>query len=475
MKLKPAYPSQQPGRFNCLPVPILQKAVNEAQNNTQAPVGLVLFGALAAAAMATQGLADVELPSGAVVPLSLMLMALAKSGERKSTIEGIFLKAIRLFEEAQQKEYTRRLAEWEESLQIWNVRRSALEKAVQRKTLKGEPVGEDEEALRHHLRSKPVRPARFKMLYEDATAPALFLGLHRDFPYAGLFSSEGATILNGSAFNDLSKQNTIWSGDPVTIDRASAPSFRLAGVRLTNSLMVQPSAVEAYQQVAGDRVRGSGLWARFLVCNPGTTQGTRFVANGTSSWEHCERFGVQIRALLERNLPALGALERTREILRFSPEASARWLDYYNYVESQVAPGGCYFHAGDHASKLPENVGRVAAVLHCFEGFEGEISLATLEAAIQICDAASADFLSIFVPPPQEQQDAWLLTEYLGRLRAQGLQTIPKNHVRQYGPNVLRNKDRLDCAIAMLCAQRLISLFQVKKTILINLYPPPMY
>lgn len=330
----------------------------------------------------------------------------------------------------------------------------------------------NDQALRLHLRAKPLVPTKFKLLYEHATSQALFQGLYRDFPSAGLISSEGAAILNGAAFNDLPKQNALYSGDSVTIDRVTAPSFVLTNVRLSVFMMVQPSAIEAHQQARGNETRGSGLWARFLVNIAGSTQGTRFVSNGTVSTVHCGIFNDRTRALLNQTVQTLAAPEFTREILKFSPEACHRYHELSNWVESQIALGGRYFDAGDHASKLMENVGRVAAVLHHFEGFEGPISHGTLNAASEICDAASWDFARLFVPPPQEQQDAMLLADYFNHLRGAGWQGIAKNRVRQYGPNVLRNKDRLDCAITTLCSQGLICLYQVKKTIVINLYPP---
>ena len=65
----------------------------------------------------------------------------------------------------------------------------------------------------------PAKPKEFKVLYEDSTSEALFHGMYENLSTAGLISSEGAGVLEGRAFNDLSKQNAIWSGDSITIDR----------------------------------------------------------------------------------------------------------------------------------------------------------------------------------------------------------------------------------------------------------------
>src|SRR5690606_19586307 len=63
--------------------------------------------------------------------------------------------------------------------------------------------------LQEFERSKPVPPVNYNLIYEDSTSQALFNGLAHGYPYAGLVSSEGKEILNGRAFNDLAKQNSI--------------------------------------------------------------------------------------------------------------------------------------------------------------------------------------------------------------------------------------------------------------------------
>lgn len=87
------YPRRIPGS-------LLRQAVDEVENNIQAPKPLILFGALTAISVATQGVFDVQKPNGQIVPISLMLLSIADSGERKSTVEDRFLKVIREFQTA---------------------------------------------------------------------------------------------------------------------------------------------------------------------------------------------------------------------------------------------------------------------------------------------------------------------------------------------------------------------------------------
>ena len=90
----PPLPGREGFFPNYMPLPLLSAAVDEAQNNIKAPRPLIFSTALAAIAVAIQGLFDVRKPNGQRVPLSLMLLTIANSGERKSTVENVFLGAI---------------------------------------------------------------------------------------------------------------------------------------------------------------------------------------------------------------------------------------------------------------------------------------------------------------------------------------------------------------------------------------------
>lgn len=457
--------------FSCMPVPIIQAALNQSRAASLAPPGMILVCALAAAAIASQGLADVQLPIGSVRPLSLLCLIEADSGERKSVVFNHFFRSIQELEERFENECNAKSATYEEDLKIWSLKFGAIEKTIRRQTIKGESTAESEKALRQLSSEKPRPPKRVKIVYEDATSPALFHGMHEDLPFAALCSSEGISILNSAAFNDVAKQNAIWSGDSITIDRVSAPSFRLSNMRLTILMMLQPIALQTFQNTKGGETRGSGLWARFVVCRPGSTQGTRFITDGTISTEHIKRFQDRVEELLTNAIQNHTESNGERTILKFSAEAEKRWFECFNWVESQIAPNGIYFEARDHASKLMENIGRVAGILHVFEGFSGPISLETLNVAIFICEKSSNDFLSLFVPPAQEELDAMLLLEFLNKKRMAGYKYLRKNEVRLYGPNSLRNAERLGHAVSTLCQRGNISLYKSGRTTFINLCP----
>lgn len=454
-----------------LPTKLFQEAVNEAANNTQAPPGMALMVALAAVSLATQGLVDVKMPVGKVVALALMILVIASSGERKTALEAIFFRMLRDIEALHRKKYEEEYAVYKRIYETWKVQLDVKKKKLKKKIEKDENSEQEAETLRLHLEHEPVPPVLFKLLYEDTTLPAMYQGL-RAIPSAGLVSSEGGGLLSGPLFSEQTKLNALYSGSPVSIDRVSSESFVLTDVRLTVLAMVQPNLLKEFLAEKGEKARGSGLLARMLVCDAGTTQGTRFINNTTVSWGYCERFNQRIAALMEKNMAALKDPNFKRQVIGFSHEAEAEWLRYYNYAESEIRSGGRYAQAGDHASKLAENVTRVAAVLHCFEGYEGDISLDTLRAAISIVDAASFDFADVLIAPPQEFQEAKILDDWLTqKYRNVGQRFVGKSIVRKFCPNSLRNTSLLDHIVDILVQSGRISMIRQNKTVFLDLFP----
>ncbi|MGH8385048.1 MAG: YfjI family protein [Pseudomonas sp.] len=449
-------------------LPIIGAAVDEAERNIMAPRALIYSAALPAMATAAQASIDVCKPNGQIGPVSIMVLTVANSGERKSTAENVFMGGVRRFQDEMDVIYQSELSDWRAKQSIWDARRKAILKETL--LLDQSEGGDPNKQLMEHQACAPIKPRRFKLLYEDATSEALFLGLHQNIPVAGLISSEGGGVLTGKAFNDLSKQNALWSGDTITVDRVSAESYEVRG-RLTVSLMVQESSFFSYMEKNGEKSRGSGLWARFLVCSPESTQGTRFITEGAARWDCCDRFSERVGEILKSSVEFLADPKKPKLVVRFSLAAIHRWVSIFNGVEAQIKPGGRYFGMGDHASKLADNIARVAAIFHFFEKKDGDIAVETLEAAIDVCFWYSDEFLRMFSLPPQDEADALELDDWLQLKRESGEQFVAKNLVLQKGPGHLRKVKRLDPAIEVLVAQGKVLMCKFENVTYLNLFP----
>ncbi|NWC91058.1 MULTISPECIES: YfjI family protein [unclassified Pseudomonas] len=450
---------------------LISAAVHEVSANVKAPLPLIFSSALTAMSVGLQGLYDVKKPNGGTVPCSLMILTIANSGERKSTVENIFLAGLRRIQDQMADRYAGELSVWKTKLKIWELKDKTIQRNIVNRVNKGADTTEDERRLFEHAAMNPKKPRKFKMLYEDSTSQALFRGLHQDFPSAGLISGEGAGVLNGPALNDLTKQNSIWSGDSVVVDRVTTESYQLDDARLTVSLMVQESAFTGYMQVRGETSRGSGLWARFLVCQPASTQGSRRIDGVAINKEHSELFSERLCHYVERNIELLGKNKQRREVISFSLEAAQRWVQLGNEIETQIGQIGRFKSASDHASKLADNIARLAALFHCFEKFEGDISVSTLNIAISIGKWYSNEFLKLFDVEGQKENDVNELVDWLVSKCGMHEPFIRKNIVRQYGPSRLREKKRLDDALALLQMRGVVQVGYGTGGLLINLCP----
>lgn len=139
------------------------------------------------------------------------------------------------------------------------------------------------------------------MKFNDATPAAIkhYLGEHNKS--IGIMSDEGGTILNAKIVDDLSFLNKLWDGSDYSTERKTIPSHHITGARLTMSILVQSSVLNAYLIRQGENARGSGFLARFLFCYPPSTQGTRYITNPVTSTEHLQVFHERMKSILHED------------------------------------------------------------------------------------------------------------------------------------------------------------------------------
>lgn len=457
-----AFPvNSKPSRTNpavlCKFTPLFGEAVRQAHQNYQAPYRLCLMAALAAGSSAVQSLIDVVMPYGKVVPTSLYLAAIAKSGERKSAVESRFMKGARDADDSVEFHYESDLIEFKVASVAYRTERRRLEKALVkagdvtiREAIKAE--------LRDLIKQEPRPPQRAKMVYEDISPMAMLSALN-ETGIGTLVSSEGGIVVDGKALDAASHLNSIWSGDTVNVARIGKPDLNIRDARLTVSIMLQPSIFEPQTGKKGEKVRGSGHWARYLIFCPDSTQGSRFSVNQANSWEHIEAFDVRVRAIQERARLArvVGGFERER--ILFSEAAAAAWYGLADRIEADMGPFGSYARASDHASKLAENIARVAALLHYFEQKDGPISEQTLEVAADICLDCSDDFLRLFVPPPRDVVDAIALNEVINRMRGRNIRFIRKTYLQKRRPYGQRSSGLFEPALDVLLQKGVVGAY----------------
>lgn len=439
--------------------PTLNHAVLAVKANIQAPTALIVSSALAAISLACQNRLIVRRASGLEGPVSLYFICIAESGERKSTIDAIFTGAIREFEIKQAKKSNERLTIYIAKKNAWKIENKTITTAIKKQKKIGACTELLEKDLADILLREPHPPSSFKLIYADTTPEALQYGLSENGKSAGIFADEGGIFFDGYGKSGLPVYNSLWSGSPIDVARRSSTSFTLDNARLTMSLMVQEKVFQEYVARHGDLARSNGFFARCLVAYPETTQGTRFLQNQMPLEEPIDAYNSRISEILEHN----DENELENLVLKFSPDAGIRWIEIYNLIEEGLRPYGYYVDMRDFASKMAENIARIAALFHYFEGDDGDISLGNVDRAYEIMRWYAEEFRRLFVPPPaipEAQRDANVLEFWLrNTVGIHGVRLVKKNMVMKLGPNSLRKKVPLDAAIEQLALQNKVVLF----------------
>lgn len=456
--------------------PYYLRIMQNAQEVTKAPEPMILSSMLASISQLCQGLIDVKKPSGQIVPVSMYFLTIAESGERKSTVHNYFWGDINKHD---QKEENRRQhdVQFKEALiAVWDKKQRELLRSTLQFDFDEVKSSEAFKKLLEHQQKRPKPEAVLRMIYDDATPSALFLGMNKDSKNAGLVSSEGGSILNGNTLRDLPKINSIWSGDNIVVDRSSTESFSLVDARLTISIMIQKAAFLKYLMNHGDEAKGIGLWARFMICESYSTQGTRFIDNYQATQkDNC--FNNRVIELLAENQTAFTKIT-TRKVLEFDQYAQQVWINAYNYIESNVRQGGGLLEkAPDYASKMADNCARLAGLLHYFEKGDSQpyIDSDTLNAAISICLWYAAEFVHLRLLPEQADRDIQLLQDWLHHIIYEHRINynpnifhdhkvtefiLKRNFLRQYAPNLLRERERLNKTLREMQALGIIKLWK---------------
>ncbi|MDT3272895.1 YfjI family protein [Shewanella sp. SP2S2-4] len=451
---------------NLTVAPKMEKAFEEARAFLQAPDGMILACQLTSMATAMQGVFNVEIPTRKIAPVSLMVMTIAQSGERKSTVDNLFMGEIKSIEKEQEAVYQKSLKDYNIQMDIHKEKKAKLKKTITLDNAENEQTTQQLVALSEQEPTKPRAP---RVIYEDTTSEALLDGLKNDLPNVFFGSSEGDLIFKSRVMSNSANFNPMWSGDDMTVNRKTSPSFKLNDIRLSMHIMVQPDTLQNFLNKSNVNVRDNGFLSRMLVCEPLSTCGFRQANGHRHSREGIEEFNCRIRQLLEQSLGLVDYRHRQKVV--FSSAAEKVWWNIYNDIETKMAPGGMYACARDHASKLSENIARVAALIHCFEHPDDfEISLESLWLAVELLSYFSNDFMRVFCPPPKYVLDACALNEWLKPFAASGIRYIRKNYILQYGPNCIRKKADLQAVLDYIKQSNPMAEIMIDKTRVMDLF-----
>lgn len=436
--------------------PLMRNAVYDIVARFQVPFSLAAMSVIGLANTAEQFLVDVDRGNGVIRPISLYLITLAESGERKTSV---FNDASR----GMQSAIREISAIWGEAakerkmlLETLAVEKRGLLKAIE----KCARTGKDSQHLKHKLsqlyKDTPPEQRLPRILFQDATPQSILKILTRSCPTGGLVSDEAGTLLNGRTFADLPALNALWDGAPPIVDRSSDDNDEPKGwrVRFSMSLMIQPGVFEKFMQKRGSSAHDVGLLARALITTSVSTQGTRFNNSNGVSREGRNSFEERLNFLTKLTLQRAQQNESDRTILQLD-EVAKHELSIFNYqIEQSIGLGGYLHPYRAFASKAAENALRLAATLHKFESDAAVIDVRCMLGAIAIMNYFLQQHCWHFGalnPAWIAEQDGKMLYQWLcARGSQKGTAEFSRSEILQYGPSQLRSRERLDPAIGFL-------------------------
>ena len=369
---------------------VIRAAVVEVQQFTKAPISLVASSALGAISLAIQAHIDVRRDDILVAPVSLFILTIADSGERKTQADKMFLQAIVDYEDQQRDAAKADSEQHRITTTLWEARRGGAVEAIKQAARKGQAVSNLELKLREIEHEKPIMKRFPKLIRNDSTPEGLAKKLQKEWPSCGVISNEAGIVFGAhgmskeSVMRNLGLLNMLWDGGRYQSDRGDENRDRdVRGARLTISLMTQEATLRAFIDQSNGLVRGSGFLARFLLAWPDSTMGTRFYTEPPHNTPALTIFNQQVRAILEEPVPISADGILSPPALPLTPDAKYLWVKFHDAIEGELKTE--LFDVRDVASKSADIAARLAALFHVFtEGTSASITAGAFEGASRI-------------------------------------------------------------------------------------------
>lgn len=438
--------------------PFLREAIKDVNKFTQAPIPLIASSAISAMSLACQSLIDVRVNENVISPVSLFLLVIANSGERKTSVDRKLLKPFYQHDadilcQARLKE-----KDHDFSLMIWREKQKGILSQIRKAAVKGQCTRVLSQRLKELNDDMPVPPENSRIIYNNVTPEALQLAMYNHSSNVGLIADEGANVLDRQVMKDLSFINSLWDGVSFHVERKMTKSFTIENGHITLSVMVQKKVFDSYIKRQGEKARGSGFFARCLVVHIDeslSTQGERFIRPHYHDSYSLDVVHQRIVDLLEESLANEGSMIKKHSI--FEPAAQYEWENIYNHIESLNRPDKEYGSMNDFASKLPNNVARLSALFAYFIDGSTTIKKEYVESAWILCEWYMQQAMNLF-GYEEGYYEALLLSWLHRKMHSAEIRSLRFNDIRRFGPNILRKGTLLETVISNLEKTKVIDI-----------------
>lgn len=443
LKIAQALADPEPFPLNVMP-PLLRGAIEGMTEHMQAPLSLCASSIIGAAALVCQAHADIAVPAlPKSKPLSLFLLSLALSGERKTAVDTVALLAI-----SEKEAELRRV--YEDEMEAYRAAKQAHD--AERKSI-GSNKKLDQQERREAFAAlvEPPEPLWPTMRVKEPTFEGLANLLLHGRGSVGLFTSEGGQFLGSHGMTEDAKVRTI-TGLSELWDDGSAQRVRareltiMNGRRVSISLAVQPRLATAL--LGDETARDQGFVGRFLMTMPESNIGRREIRISEPMKDaRLQAFHRRCRQLLDREFQIIDGSrnEIAPPDIHLSTEAWELWRHVAQSIEDGCVKEGVWYQVRSAALKMGENIARLAGIFAIFEdpsildkGFQAEVSIEIMQAACEVGGFYLMEALRLVghkaIGGADQEADElaeWLRSKWPGDL-------ISPTHIQQKAPRHLR-------------------------------------
>ena len=370
---------QPPFPVDALPEP-LRRFNEEITRELQVPADLPAGLGLGAVATCLQRKYQVEPRRGWKVPLTMWVLALLPSGERKSPTFDYFVEPLQEWQQAAYKKLKPVIARL-------SGRRDRLQKKVDKANLDyakaedGSPEAADAEnradAAAEAIEELEIPPEP-QLLERDSTTEALIKSLGHQGGRLSIMSDEGEifAIVAGKYSKgqnpDCDALLSGHDGSHIRQSRIQRGTVDVPHAHLSIVTTTQPETIESLENKSV--LRGKGFFGRFLFSLPKSRLGGREIRQEPVAATTKNSYANLIYNLLgdpervdESNWRSYFGTDYSPKTLEFSGAADNLLEAFERWIEPQLAPYGDLGSVAEWGSKLTGKMCRIAGIIHATE------------------------------------------------------------------------------------------------------------
>jgi hypothetical protein len=362
---------------------------------TETPYELAAGMALATVSASIAGKYEIEIKHGYSEPLNEYFAVALEPGNRKTAVvEAMTIPIVR----------------WEaiqaENIRLEIIRRSSTNKAIESRINRlnqdyakakddftRKDILDEIQSIKMGLEPELYPPRIFT---QDVTPEQLGVLMVQQGGRMAIISDEGGVFdtfngrysKNGGPNLDLLLKGH--SGSPVRVDRRSSDPVYINKPAITLGLSPQPETLVKIGNMP--EFRGRGVLARIKYLLPNSPLGFRKLSGPPIPARIVVDYEKFINTLLDIPTPK----DDYPPKIKLAASAFREWNDFAHFVETEMRPGGGYEFIKDWAGKLPGAAARLAGLIHIMDMGGSEISLETMNNALDLASVFVGHALVVF-------------------------------------------------------------------------------